>query len=206
MSRSHFIVFIVNYQHSLMSLSAIFRHRLGCIAILLLTSLSALADKPKQKVETFGRIEARAEQIFRGDSLVVSYVLYSTAPFSGIAQDAKLKKVKNANFRHLPTGGRLSQNRVREDGKIYYRLVVASYSVVPTGNADVVMPELTYEAIVSFRQSSGSLLEDFFGGGGVIEQIEKIKTPSLKLPVVEKPRRSTREMMEDRSSGSSHII
>ena len=183
-----------------MSLSAIFRHRLGCIAILLLTSLSALADKPKQKVETFGRIEARAEQIFRGDSLVVSYVLYSTAPFSGIAQDAKLKKVKNANFRHLPTGGRLSQNRVREDGKIYYRLVV------PTGNADVVMPELTYEAIVSFRQSTGSLLEDFFGGGGVIEQIEKIKTPSLKLPVVEKPRRSTREMMEDRSSGSSHII
>lgn len=190
-----------------MSLSAIFRHRLGCIAILLLTSLSALADKPKQKVETFGRIEARAEQIYRGDSLVVSYVLYSTAPFSGIAQDAKLKKVKNANFRHLPTGGRLSQNRVREDGKIYYRLVVASYSVVPTGNADVVMPELTYEALFRFRKSTGSLLEEFFGHGGeVIEQKEKIKIPSLKLSVVEKPRRSTREMMEDRSGGASHVI
>ena len=115
---------------------------------------------------------------------------------------------ENEIFQPLQIGMKLTAyiKQVREDGKIYYRLVVASYSVVPTGNADVVMPELTYEAIVSFRQSSGSLLEDFFGGGGVIEQIEKIKTPSLKLPVVEKPRRSTREMMEDRSSGSSHII
>lgn len=184
-----------------------FRYRFGCLVLLLLTSLSALADKPKQEVETFGRIEARAEQIYRGDSLVVSYVLYSSAPFSDIAPKAELKKVKNATFRPLSVGGRLSQNRVRENGKIYYRMVVASYSVAPTGSGNVVMPELTYEALFRFRKSTGSLLEEFFGHGGeVIEQTEKIKIPSLKLSVVEKPRRSTREMMEDRSGGASHVI
>lgn len=183
------------------------RLRFGCLVVVLITCLSALADKPKQEVETFGRIEARAEQIYRGDSLVVSYVLYSSAPFSDIAPKTELKKVKNATFRSLSVGARLSQNRVRENGKIYYRMVVASYSVVPTGNGDVVMPELTYEARVFFRKSSGNLLEDFFApGGGVVNQTEKIKIPSLKIPVVEKPRRSTREMMEDRGSGASHVI
>lgn len=190
-----------------MPFKTIFRQRFGCLVVLLLTSLSALADKTRQEVETFGRIEARTEQIYRGDSLVVSYVLYSSAPFSDVAPKAELKKVKNATFRPLSIGGRLSQNRVRENGKIYYRMVVASYSVVPTGNGDVVMPEVTYDARVYFRKSSGNLLEDFFGpGGGVVNQTEKIKIPSLKIPVVEKPRRSTREMMEDRSGGASHVI
>lgn len=190
-----------------MPFKTIFRQRFGCLVVLLLTSLSALADKTRQEVETFGRIEARAEQIYRGDSLVVSYVLYASAPFSGIVHDVELKKVKNATFRPVPTVGRLSQNRVRENGKIYYRMVVASYSVAPTGSGDVVMPELTYEALFRFRKSTGSLLEEFFGHGGeVIEQKEKIKIPSLKLSVVEKPRRSTREMMEDRSGGASHVI
>lgn len=190
-----------------MPFKTIFRQRFGCLVVLLLTSLSALADKTRQEVETFGRIEARAEQIYRGDSLVVSYVLYASAPFSGIVHDVELKKVKNATFRPVATGGRLSQNRVRENGKIYYRMVVASYSVAPTGSGDVVMPELTYEALFRFRKSTGSLLEEFFGHGGeVIEQKEKIKIPSHKLSVVEKPRRSTREMMEDRGGGASHVI
>ncbi len=165
--------------------------------LLLLPFLSVLA-KDEPEVDFFVRVVAQPSEVVKGDSTLVSYVLYANAPFSKAEIQSKEIKVKNARVRKLSRrrGGATSQ--VREKGRVYYTVVGAQYVVAPEDVGTLTVPSCKFKAAFRFRESTGDPFEEFFGYGGRVFEVEReAKSEPLKIKVKEKPRRTTLEMMND---------
>ncbi len=171
--------------------------RLSLSLLLLLSFFSAMA-KDEPEVDFFVRVVAQPSEVIKGDSTLVSYVLYATAPFSKAELQNKEIKVKNARVRRLSRhrGGGMSQ--VREKGRVYYTVVGAQYVVSSEDVGTLTMPSCKFKAAFRFRESSRDPFEEFFGYGGRVFEVEsEAKSEPLKIKVKEKPRRTTLEMMND---------
>lgn len=157
----------------------------------------AAKDKDEPEVEFFVRVTAKPQDVIIGDSTVISYVLYATAPFS----DAELKdkvKVKNASVRQLPLGRQSGSARVVEDGKVYYTIIGARFMVTPDELGTITLPSCDFEATFRFRKSSGNPFEQFFGYSGPTYEVKRqAKNETQKVTVKEKPKRKTSEMLND---------
>ncbi len=163
----------------------------------LLLSVSAAA-RDKSGVEFFVRVVPNADEVIKGDSTLVSFVFYSTAPVSSATMKPEVLKVKNARVRRLHTGRGYGSSRARENGKIYYTQVGAQFVVATEQLGTLTVPECEFEATFRFRKSSGDPFEEFFGfGGQTVEIKEKAKSEQLKIEVVRRPQRTMREMMRE---------
>ncbi len=172
------------------------KKKLALILLPLFLLSSALWGRDKTDVDFFVRVVARPSEVIVGDSTLVSYVLYATAPFSDISEKSDKFKVRGANVRRIRY--RSGTSRVVENGKVYYSMVGAQYVVAPDAVGKISIPSCAFEAVFRFRRSSGHPLEEFFGyGGKVIEVKQTAKSDALEITVKEKPRRTTREMMRE---------
>ncbi len=165
----------------------------------LLFPLVAAQAKDEPEVDFFVRVIAQPEEVIKGDSTLVSYVLYATAPFSTaelLDDDIKVKNARSVRRLIRHRGGGMS--KVREEGRVYYTIVGAQYVVATKDVGTLTIPACKFKALFRFRESSGNPLEEFFGRGGRIIEVErKAENEKLKIKVKEKPRRTTLEMMED---------
>lgn len=168
----------------------------GLLLALTVGSMAA-KDKDKIQVDCFARVVANPNAVIIGDSLLVSYVVYASAPVGEVKGPDRVK-VKGAGVRRLPVNARTAQSRVVENGRMYYTKVWAQYVVAPEDLGTLTIPAVEAEVTFRFRKSSGDPWADFFRENSeIVEVTKKVKNEPLKVEVKEKPRRTSRELMRD---------
>ena len=126
-----------------------------------LLSQSAFADKKPAEVFMAETVLEKSE-IHKGDSLLVSVVLYASQPFDQVGNAPELK-VKNATVRPLRFRVENTQRRVRRDGRVLYSIVCAQYVVCPSETGTYVVPPLKIEGAYRVYQQAQTPFDDFFG-------------------------------------------
>lgn len=157
----------------------------------------ALVAKDKVEVDFFVRTFCDRNEIHSGDSTLVSYVLYATAPFAKV--DCKTEmKVKNARIRALNINRRSAQGRTVENGTVYYTMVWEQYVVASDKVGSIRIPSLQFEAEFQFRRRPRTPFEDFFGSSEPPLTVQKkTRNEETEISVKEKPLRSSRELLRE---------
>ena len=167
------------------------------MALLFLLAMQGTAA-PREKEEkevTFARMYCDYDRLIEGDSCLISFVVYASSPFRIIAAPTS-PKVKNGGLRPWPLHRQRLQ-RVREKGGFYYALLVEQYVVHTKKVGELVVPPRQYTVELSVQQEYADPFDAFFAPPRKAKKI-KLKGESEKfiLPVVEKPMRTTRQMMK----------
>lgn len=157
-----------------------------------LLSLSAFADKKPAEVFVAETVLEKSE-IHKGDSLLVSVVLYASQPFDQVGNAPELK-IKNATVRPLRFRVENTQRRVRRDGRVLYSIVCAQYVVCPSETGTYVVPPLKIEGAYRVYQQAQTPFDDFFGVPRKYVTVKaKAATEKVSFETTPKPLRTTRD-------------
>ena len=157
-----------------------------------LLSLSAFADKKPAEVFMAETVLGKSE-IHKGDSLLVSVVLYASQPFDQVGSAPELK-IKNATVRPLRFRVENTQRRVRRDGRVLYSIVCAQYVVCPSETGTYVVPPLKIEGAYRVYQQAQTPFDDFFGVPRKYDVVKaKAATEKVSFETTPKPLRTTRD-------------
>lgn len=164
-----------------------------------LASLLPLQAKAPDDAEFFVRAIADRDSIVAGDSCRVSFVLYSSAPVSDVAA-ADEPKVRHARLRSVALRRGTTAGHVVENGRRYYTLLWSQYVVVPQRMGTITLPSCRFKVVLNVPEAPRDPFEAFFGT--MRSRAVKAEAASAKLDirVVEKPRRTTQELL--RGSGT----
>lgn len=148
----------------------------------------------KAEVTFFVRAIPDRREIIIGDSLLVSYVLYSSAPFSRVESNDPVK-VKDARVRPLRIDRDATAGRTMENGRTYYTLVWAQYVVTPEQEGEITLPACDFSATLLLYPAPRDPFEAFFGTTGKPREVKaKAKNDKLRLIVKPKPKRTNEEL------------
>lgn len=157
-----------------------------------LLSLPAFADKKPAEVFMAETVLEKSE-IHKGDSLLVSVVIYASQPFDQIDTAPELK-IKNATVRPLRFRVENTQRRVRRDGRVLYSIVCAQYVVCPSETGTYVVPPLKVEGAYRVYQQAQTPFDDFFGVPRKYDAVKaKAVTEKVSFQTIPKPQRTTRD-------------
>ena len=157
-----------------------------------LLSLPAFADKKPAEVFMAETVLEKSE-IHKGDSLLVSVVIYASQPFDQIGTAPELK-IKNATVRPLRFRMENTQRRVRRDGRVLYSIVCAQYVVCPSETGTYVVPPLKVEGAYRIYQQAQTPFDDFFGVPRKYDAVKaKAVTEMVSFQTTPKPLRTTRD-------------
>ena len=157
-----------------------------------LLSLPAFADKKPAEVFMAETVLEKSE-IHKGDSLLVSVVIYASQPFDQIGTAPELK-IKNATVRPLRFRVENTQRRVRRDGRVLYSIVCAQYVVCPSETGTYVVPPLKVEGAYRIYQQAQTPFDDFFGVPRKYQAVKaKAVTEKVSFQTIPKPQRTTRD-------------
>lgn len=157
-----------------------------------LLSLPAFADKKPAEVFMAETVLEKSE-IHKGDSLLVSVVIYASQPFDQIGTAPELK-IKNATVRPLRFRMENTQRRVRRDGRVLYSIVCAQYVVCPSETGTYVVPPLKVEGAYRIYQQTQTPFDDFFGVPRKYDAVKaKAVTEKVSFQTTPKPLRTTRD-------------
>lgn len=150
------------------------------------------------KAEFFAEISADRDSVIVGDSCVVSVVLYSNLPFESVEQSPrKVQFARDLRVTLLSTDR--MQQQVSTARGMYYALVWQHYRVCRNDVGHIVWPQQQFTAVVGIYE----VIDDGFGGflsfSPTMRLVEKrktkCKTPKFSLPVVERIKRSTQDLL-----------
>ncbi len=162
----------------------------------ILFCLPSLA-KEKKEVQFFVRTFCDKKEVYQGDSILVSYILFANMPFTQVECKTKMK-VKNARSRALNINRHNTLSRSLEKGRPYYTIVWEQYVIVPLDTGIIKLPELHFDATFNMHQTPRSPFESFFGNHTPTITIKATAKNELHiLQVLEKPRRTTRELIRE---------
>ena len=157
-----------------------------------LLSLPAIADKKPAEVFMAETVLEKSE-IHKGDSLLVSVVIYASQPFDQIGTAPELK-IKNATVRPLRFPVENTQRRVRRDGRVLYSIVCAQYVVCPSETGTYVVPPLKVEGAYRVYQQAQTPFDDSFGVPRKYDSVKaKAVTEKVSFQTTPKPQRTTRD-------------
>ena len=150
------------------------------------------------KAEFFTEISADRDSVIVGDSCVVSVVLYSNLPFESVEQSPrKVQFTRDLRVTLLSTDR--TQQQVSTAHGMYYALVWQHYRVCRKDVGHIVWPQQQFTAELGIYE----VIDDGFGGflsfSPTMRLVEKrktkCKTPKFSLPVVERIKRSTQDLL-----------
>lgn len=165
---------------------------------LIVVSMSAASES-----RFFVRILPDRENLYAGDSMLVSVVLYASAPIAEAecVNDFKVGGDK-CGVRALPIRREATAGRVREDGNLYYTLVWAQYVVSPQKVGSYKVPPLKFKATLRQIVRMPDWFDQMMGAQPEYRDLKAdAKSSVFTFEVKEKPLRSTREMMR-----SGHVL
>lgn len=171
------------------------------LAILFLLPAVALASGGDDTdVRLFARYEPARETLTEGDSLQVNVVLYSNCPFQRAECTTKNIKIKGGHSRLLPRRGDRQQQRVRLAEGIFYAILWDTYVVGNDRTGSIKFPALQFDCEVEVTDEVYNEPFDPFGFfSRPRHKTHKVKTqckcPAFELPVTERPKRSTLEVI-----------
>lgn len=164
---------------------------------LFLLILLALPLAAKSEATLFARIVPDREQVYAGDSMLVSVVIYSSLPIAQAqcSTDFKIKgkcKVRKLNINRDATAG-----RTREGRNIYYTLVWNQYVVAPQQVGSFTIPAQKFKATLQQVVRMPDIFDQMMGARPEYKEVSaQGGSDSFTFEVKEKPLRSTQEMMQ----------
>lgn len=161
-------------------------------------SIYAQRASTKKKADFYAEISSQRDSLVVGDSCLVSVILYANLPFESVEQ-----KPRNVIFpkdvRVTPIQTDRTQQQVRTARGVYYALVWQHYRVSRKDVGRIVWPEHQFTAELGVYQAVDDGFLDFFSFAPSMRLVEKrkaiCKTPKYSLPVVERPKRNTQEIL-----------
>lgn len=163
------------------------------LAILALLSCFPLSA---QKTECYAEWLTSHEQLYAGDSCLASVVLYSNLPFLEVKGKIPPLRTKGGSAR-LVAENCNQQERVRTERGLFYRLVLQQYVVRSEEQGKLQLPKQQYEVALGLYRTSNNPFDLFFGSEPQLVKtlITNISLPTHQLPVVERPKRKTQDMI-----------
>lgn len=162
----------------------------------LLLALTAMAGRDEGVL--FAKIHPERTTLYAGDSMLVTIVLYASAPIAQAecTTTFSIKGSRNVRFRSLPFNRAATASQAREGAFVYYTLVWAQYVVAPTSAGNYTIPAQKFKATLQRIDQMPSWFDRMMGARPKITEIEASgKSESLTIKVTERPLRSTKELM-----------
>lgn len=163
--------------------------------LLLLLSLPLCAQ---QKATLFARILPDREQIYAGDSMLVSVVLYASSPIAKAECTTSFEIKGKCKFRKLDINRDATAGRTREGNNFYYTLVWNQYVVAPEKTGNYTIPAQKFKATLQQIVRMPDVFDQMMGASPEYRNIKVEGTSkAFTFQVKEKPLRSTQEMMRN---------
>lgn len=178
------------------------------LTALFLAPFAGYAAEEDEGVVLFARYEPARETVTAGDSLSVNLVLYSNCAFQRAECSTKNIKIKGGRWRVQARRGDRQQQRVRLSDGVYYAILWDTYIVGSDKAGEIKFPQLQFDCVVEVLEKE--VYVDPFDPFGFFSsprhKSHKAKAsgkcPAFELPVVDRPKRSTQEII---SSGGQVI-
>lgn len=164
----------------------------------------ALAAVPVWADETLEvRVMPDRRQIYAGDSMLVSVVLYASAPIAEAEAKSDFKVKGKCKVRKLRINRNATAGRTREGRKVYYTLVWNQYVVAPAEEGDYTIPAQKFKVRLNKVVYMPDLFDQMMGAEPKYEQVElTASSDKFTFSVRKKPLRSTKEIM----SSGAHVM
>ena len=172
------------------------------LTVLLLAALSSLASlfsavSPQDFQPTFfAQIETNNATPIRGDSTVISIVLYSDGEF--VDAECKTTKVlKHPEFRCISGAAHRMAGQAIVKGKRDNRVVWSQYVVKSEKVKDIKIKPLKFTAQIRYYEYTPSPFSGMWGQRRRYKDFTaKCSTPTFEIKFTEKPKKSTRELLK----------
>ena len=151
----------------------------------------------RKTTDAFIRIYPDKDIIYKGDSLLITVVLYSSFPIHQAKETVDFKSKGNCNIRPLNIPKDNSGKRTNIDGKVYYSLIWEQYVISPkdTGKFQFTSPQI--KGTVREFLNMPNWIDQMMGVKPKFRDYPvKAKPSTYNFEVIEKPLRTTQEMMK----------
>lgn len=171
------------------------------LLIPLLLMLMVLPLRAATKDVLFARILPDRTTLYAGDSMLVSVVLYATAPIAKAECTSQFVVKGKCDVRKLDIDRNATAGRTREGRQMYYTLVWNQYVVAPQKTGTYTIPVQKFKATLQRVVRMPDLFDQMMGATPEYkEHKEKGTSETFTFEAKEKPRRSTQEIL--RSGGT----
>lgn len=172
------------------------------ILSLLLLIVFALPMSAERKAELFARILPDREQVYAGDSVLLSVVLYASDPIAKAESTTTFGVKGKASVRKLNINRNATAGRTRENGRFYYTLVWNQYVVAPTQPGTYTIGVQKFKATLQQVIAMPDLFDQMMGAQPQYREVKvQGSSPTFTFEVKQKPLRSTQEMMRSSKQG-----
>ena len=173
--------------------------KIGFLSLfLLLLPFRLLAERPAARDEQglfFVEVMSDKEKVVKGDSCLISFVLYASHPFEVTGVPAKMK-VRNASARLLRIGRQPLQRVVKND-QVYFASVGQQYVVRTDDTGKLTVPESAFAVELSIQEHLVDPFDAFFGQMPPVKKVKlKAKSKKFEVEVVDKPKRTMIQMKQ----------
>lgn len=149
------------------------------------------------------RIMPDRKQIYAGDSMLVSVVLYASSPIAKAEAKSDFTVKGKCKSRKLRINRNATSGRTREGRNVYYTLVWDQYVLTPSGEGEYTIPAQKFKVTLNKVVYMPDLFDQMMGASPKYEQ-EEVTASSAKFTfeVKQRPLRSTQEIM----SSGAHVM
>lgn len=171
------------------------------ILLLLYIVPFATTAKTKEHINFFAQYECSKSNIIAGDSIMVSVVLYCDHPFQDVNCTTKSFRVKGGHYRKVARRSQRQQQQVRLEDGVFYSVVWDRFIVGSDVVGVIQLPQLQFKGqfIVYDSDYEYEPLDPFGFFSRPTRKSHHVdascKSPKFKLPVIARPKRSTREVL-----------
>ena len=170
------------------------------LLIPLLLMLMVLPLRAATKDVLFARILPDRTTLYAGDSMLVSVVLYATAPIAKAECTSQFVVKGKCDVRKLDIDRNATAGRTREGRQMYYTLVWKQYVVAPQKTGTYTIPVQKFKATLQRVVRMPDLFDQMMGAQPEYQNVKvQGESKTFTFEVKEKPLRSTQDMM--RTSG-----
>lgn len=156
----------------------------------------------ERKAELFARILPDREQVYAGDSILLSVVLYASDPIAKAESTTTFGVKGKASVRKLNINRNATAGRTRENGRLYYTLVWNQYVVAPTQPGTYTVGVQKFKATLQQVIAMPDLFDQMMGAQPQYREVKvQGSSPTFTFEVKQKPLRSTQEMMRSSKQG-----
>lgn len=170
--------------------------------LLLLGQLYAAAT-PKFEPILFARVIVDKPILVKGDSTLVSVVLYSDGAFSQAKCSSGELRPKGCTARRIGNSQHRLTGQAVWQGRRYNTLVWAQYIVASSKPTRVKIPPMKFTATLHYRLRSTNPFDELWERKGSLKSFTaKCRTEAAAITFKETPKRDTRTLI---SSGASTV-
>ncbi|MBR1711938.1 MAG: BatD family protein [Alloprevotella sp.] len=167
--------------------------------LLFLITIGSAAQQTTDTPAFFVRTIVQKPEFIKGDSTLVSFVLYSEGEIRTASCKQKALKVKGARARRLNINRETTRGRGRWENRLYNTLVWAQYIVAADAVGTLTLPAIDFRATVRLYERSADPFAEFFGYRRGYKDFEvSASSAKTKISVTEKPKKTTQEIMRAR--------